>query len=102
MRRWLFMLGGLLIWALHFAGVYAIASVADVVQDAGVPAARALVGAFTAVCALAAAGVALAGLRRRTATLDAQQRFSNSLAVLGGALGVVAILWQGLPALIGH
>lgn len=100
MRRWLFMLGGLLVWAAHFAGVYAIASVADVVAHASAPAARALIGAFTLVCVLAAAGIAVVAARRRTG--DAQERFSASLAALGGALAAVAILWQGLPALVGH
>lgn len=97
------MLGGLAVWAAHFAGVYAIASVADVVQDAAAPAARGLIAAFTAACAAAAAGFALAGLRlRRSAGEDSLRRFAGLIAGAGGALAVVAVIWQGLPALMGR
>ena len=65
MRRWLFLLGGLLIWAAHFNGVYLIASIADVVASADVAASRLAVGAFTAVCAAGDAALVFLALRRR-------------------------------------
>ena len=34
MRRWVWMLGGLIVWTIHFMGVYALASLADVVSRA--------------------------------------------------------------------
>jgi len=103
MGRWLFMLGGLLVWMTHFLGVYAIASTAEVATEASAPAARLAVGAFTAVCALAAAGFGFAGLRRlRRASGEPLERFSATVAALGGGIGAVGIVWQGLPALVGH
>src|SRR5690606_37788564 len=40
MARWAWMLGGLIVWTVHFMGVYAIASLADVVSRADDPAWR--------------------------------------------------------------
>ena len=37
MRRWAWMLGGLIVWTVHFMGLYAIASAADVVSRADDP-----------------------------------------------------------------
>ena len=34
MMRWAWMLGGLIVWAIHFLGVYIIASLGDVVGRA--------------------------------------------------------------------
>lgn len=102
MGRWILMLGGMSVWAAHFMGVYGIASVADVAADAAVPASRWTIGAFTLACAAAAALFGLAGLRRLRAGGDSLDRLSWSVAAFGGAFATIAILWQGLPALVGH
>ena len=102
MRRWLFMLAGLIVWAVHFMGVYAIASVADVVAEADATPALWAVGGLTLACA-AADGLILAAAARRPAKCeDDLTPFVRSIAGLGGGLSLAAVLWQGLPALIGH
>lgn len=101
MGRWAWMLGGLIVWAVHFMGVYAIASLADVVSRADDFAWRMTGLAFSGVCLLAAlAIVVVAGLRSREAP-EAPVRFGDQLALLGGGLAVVTILWQAMPTLIG-
>ena len=107
MRRWLFLLGGLLIWAAHFNGVYLIASIADVVASADAPASRLAVAAFTAVCAGGDAMLVFLASRRRApgVTDESDSELAGFWRVVGGAgalLSLVAVLWQGLPAVIGH
>ena len=106
MKRWLFLTGGLLIWGIHFGAVYAVASVADVIASADVPAARWATAALT-LAALAANGLLLAWSIRGPAFLRADPdaelaKFWRSVAGLGAAVSFVSVAWQGLPALIGH
>lgn len=100
MRPWLFLLAPLAIWATHFMGVYGIASVADVVARPDDPAALIATGAFTLLCAAGAALMFVAARRLRSA--DETDRFVRSLSSLGAVVALVAIVWQGLPALVGH
>lgn len=106
MRPWLILLGGLLIWFVHFMGVYGIASLADVLSDADAPASRMAVGGFTLVCAAGEAWLVWLAFRRGATGLrdapDGLTRFWASVAGGGAALSFVAVLWQGLPAIIGH
>ena len=102
MGRWLWMLGGLIVWAVHFMGVYAIASLGDVVSEADDPVWRMTGLAFSGVCLLAALGLTfLAGRRLGEADTPAVG-FGDQLAVMGGGVAVVAIAWQALPTLVGH
>ena len=106
MKRWLYLTGGLLIWTIHFAGVYAIASVFDVIASADAPASRWTTAALTAAC-LIGAGALLAWSIRGPAFLRADRdpelaAFWRTVGGLGAAFALVAIAWQGLPALIGH
>lgn len=103
MGRWTFTLLGLIVWAVHFLGVYAIASLADVVSRADDPAWRGAALAFSLACGLAAAIVLVAALRQVVrGEQDEPARFMAQLAALGAGLALVAIAWQGLPTLIGH
>lgn len=102
MRRWLFLLAGPMIWTVHFFGVYALASVADVVGRADAVWARGLVGAFSGVCAAACLIVLLAALRPGRRQGDELERFIRSAASIGAATSLVAVLWQGLPSLVGY
>ncbi len=104
MTRWLFLLAPLIVWLIHFTGVYVIASVADVAGDAASPGARLAAGVFTTVCAAASGGllwlaVALGRQRRAREPLTG---FIISLAGLGALIALVGVLWQGLPTLIGY
>lgn len=102
MGRWLWMLGGLLIWTVHFMGVYAIASLADVVSRADDLTWRMIALAFSGVCALAALAITVAAARRLRRPIDAVAGFGDQLALLGGGVATVAIVWQALPTVIGY
>ena len=96
MPTWLLSLGGLLVWAAHFFGLYLIASIWLTTSTA-----RVVALVFTVAC-LAADGwifwrIAQA---RRAKGLDPLERWLLVLAVLGAALSALSVLWQGLPALI--
>ena len=57
MQRWLYMLGGLLVWAVHFAGVYAIASIGELVSAADAPTWRLIGLTFSIICAALTLGL---------------------------------------------
>ncbi len=98
MKTWAWMTGGLWVWAVHFTGVYAIASLADVVAEADSPGWRMAALAFSGLCALAAAVILQAALRR----VGRRGSFADRIAALGSGLAVIAIVWQALPTVIGH
>lgn len=98
LARWLWLLSPWVVWGGHFLGVYLIASVADVVARADHPAWRMGALAFSAVCVVVAAGIAVIGWRRAGRSGE----FIDQLAGLSGALAALSIVWQGLPTLIGH
>jgi len=102
MRRWAWMLGGLIVWTVHFMGVYAIASLADVVSRADDPAWRMAGLAFSAVCLLAAVAITAWAARRLRRRTDPSTGFGDQLSLLGGGVATVAIVWQTLPTVIGY
>lgn len=95
MRAWLLLLGGLIVWTAHFFASYGIASLWP-----GSSLAKWLVGLVT-LLALAVGCLLLwrSAVRLRT-TADDVQRWSLKLSMLGYALSVVAVGYQGLPALL--
>lgn len=102
MGRWLWMLGGLIVWTIHFMGVYAIASLADVVSRADDLTWRMIALAFSGACLLFALGLTVATIRPVRRAPDPSVGFESQLAVLGGALASVAIVWQALPTVVGY
>lgn len=102
MRRWAWMTGGLIVWFVHFMGVYAIASLADVVSRADDFAWRMVGLGFSAACAAAALALAAAAARRLRRAADPTVRFGDQLALLSGGVAAVAIVWQALPTVIGY
>lgn len=94
MRSWLILLGGLLLWAVHFFLLYGIG------EFAGASAASR--GAVLLLSGLALGAVGL--LARQLLPLDRSDDFTRwraAVAVGGLALSALAIAWQALPALIG-
>lgn len=88
---WTLFLGGLLVWALHFFALYAVASI-FLTSDT----ARLLTVAVTLLCLVLNA---LLFVRVASVQADVElTRWMRSLALLGVSLSVVAILWQALPA----
>ncbi len=102
MRRWAWMLGGLIVWTVHFMGVYAIASLGDVVSRADDPAWRMTGLGFSGACLLAALAITAWAARRLRRRTDPSARFGDQLAFLGGGVAAVAIVWQALPTVIGY
>lgn len=101
MKRWFYMLGGLLVWTVHFVGVYTIASIGDVVARADDPTWRMIGLGFSGLCGLAAAGLLIQALLRKSNGADMID-FANTMARLGAALALVSIVWQSLPTVIGY
>lgn len=95
MREWRHLLGGMLLWTAHFFAVYGIASLFP-----GTRLAAFLVLVATGL-ALAVAGYLLAAtLRRHRAEDDSLERWSSKGSAMLYALAGLAVLYQGLPALL--
>lgn len=102
-----FMLAGLIIWAAHFGFVYGFNALACTFGFAG----SQLLGVGVVVLAVGLATLlafgadilvlfrAVAGLRAMDLAKDSR-RFMRYVAGSLAALSAVAVLWQGLPALI--
>lgn len=101
--RWPFLLGGMLVWAAHFGGAYAISSTWDLVDHAGAASARLAVGLLTGAAVLANLALLAAAARREprlAAHRDGLSRFLNGAGALGAFVSLAAVIWQGLPILI--
>lgn len=92
MRSWLVLLGGLLLWAIHFFALYAIGEFA---ADGMV--ARMAVGLLTLILFFANLLLLLWIRGRRRSGFS---RWRDQVGMLGALLAAVAIVWQGLPALL--
>jgi len=95
MRNWGLMLGGLLIWTLHFLGVYGVASVADLSDPSTQALWRWLGVAFTGACLL---GVVLIVLRARPSAQDVG--LYRQVGLGASAVSFIAIVWQSVPLLV--
>ncbi|RAK52187.1 hypothetical protein [Phenylobacterium deserti] len=102
MRAWAFMLGGLIVWAIHFMGVYGIASIAEVAGRADAAGSLYTVTALTVLCAGLDVALLLKAWRRGRRVTGDLAPFQASIAGLGAGFSLLAVIWQGLPALIGH
>lgn len=95
MLVWRHLLGGMLLWTAHFFAVYGIASLFPGTRLA------ALLVLVATVLALAVAGYLLtATLRRHGVEGDSLRRWSSKAGVILYALAGLAIIYQGLPALL--
>jgi hypothetical protein len=100
---WLFLLGGMLVWATHFSGVYAISSFGAVFGDAGSQEARIGVAVLTVAAAVANMALLFVAAAREPhlrGERDEMRRFLNGVAALGAFVSLAAVLWQGLPVLV--
>lgn len=95
MRPWALLLGGLVVWAVQFFMLYGLASIAP-----GTQAAR--IGALivTAACASADVFLLVFAIRSAARLPEEFDRWLLKLSIAGTALSLVAVLWQGLPALL--
>lgn len=93
MRSWVFLLSGLLIWAVHFFLLYGIGEFGGTGGQA-----RVAIGSIT-ILALAAIGFAIRAAFRGAA-VDSLDGWMRRLAFGGLAIAALAIIWQGLPVLL--
>ena len=93
MRGWTFLLGGLIVWAIHFFMLYAIASIFLTATLA-----RALALLATLICLAGGALLFVRTLQSEAPTrLDSWMR---AVALSGIGLAAVAITWQTLPVFL--
>jgi len=97
MKTWALMTGGLIVWAIHFIGVYLISSIADLLVEADDARWRMAGLAFSLACVVVICGLLAAAVHR----LRASPRFSDQLAALGAGTALIAVLWQSLPQIVG-
>jgi hypothetical protein len=89
-RSWLILLGGLIVWAVHFFTVYAVGEIAP---------RPALVVALTLACI--AADLWLIVLLRRMPATGQYPAWRRSVGLGGAMLSLLAVIWQSFPALSG-
>ena len=92
-RGWVFLLGGLIVWAVHFFALYSIASILLTTLLA-----RLLTLGATLSCLGAAALLVRDALRFSPA--DRAEAWMRSVALCGLGVSAIAVFWQALPALL--
>ena len=96
MRVWSLMLSGLLLWTAHFFAVYAAASIFP-----GTALARYITAGLTVIAAAAAAWLLWrTGSALRDPEVEPLRAWTLKFAAAGNGLALVAILYQGAPALL--
>ncbi len=95
MRAWAYLLGGLLVWAVHFFALYAAASI-----FLTSPTSRAITAVATLICLAAAALLGVRGWAGRRGGGEPFGKWVHTIAALSGAAAFIAIAWQALPALL--
>lgn len=93
MRGWLFLLSGLILWAVHFFALYAVASIFPLTQLA-----RVLALLVTLLCLEMNALIFLRTIHSHLATPT--DGWMNAVSRCGIGLATIAIVWQALPALL--
>ena len=96
MRAWLLLLGGMLVWTVHFFALYALGSIFETT-------AAARIGTIAATAACLAADAWILAMCLRTARRNDADTVIGWPARLGAPvalLSLVAVAWQGLPALL--
>lgn len=93
MRPWIILLGGLIVWAIHFFVLFGIASILLTTLTA-----RILTLLATVLC-LGMIGVLAAHLQR-CRLADETTGWGREVARTGVGLSAIAVIWQALPALL--
>jgi hypothetical protein len=96
MTRVLRMTGGLLIWAAHFIGLYAISSAADVWSSSEAAGVRWAGLAFSLACLFAV--IAMAGwIGRGRLAAPGPEAWERRVGLTGVLVAGVGVLWQTVP-----
>ena len=99
MAPWMIALGGLLFWTLHFAGLYALSSLADLSRDPGAAGWRLAALGLSAAC-IGGAAVMLWASRRTLTGPPPLKGFMASIAAGSVLMGMAAMAFQTLAALL--
>jgi len=94
--RWVTMTGGLLIWALHFIGLYGIASAEDVWGAPDAWSWRLAGVVFSLLCLAATVGVGL-WLARQRPDPEEPEAWERRVGLTGALVAAVSIVWQTGP-----
>lgn len=94
MRAWLFLLGGVLVWAADFFMLYIIVSI-----FLSTPLTRVLSLIVTLAAVAADAWLFWQAWMQHVAADDEYDRWIGRMALLIAAISGIAVLWQGLPAI---
>lgn len=94
MRGWTFMLGGMIVWTVHFFVLYGIASVFLTSTLS-----RVLTVVVSIGCEVANGWLIARAWRMRP--IDEPDEWVRRLTLTGLALSALAVFWQALPAVIG-
>jgi hypothetical protein len=95
MRTWAYLLGGLIVWAVQFFALYIAASIFLTTMTT-----RVIAGMVTLLCLAAAGWLTWSACRRHKGRDDRFVRWSDNIAIMSGGTALIAVLWQGLPALL--
>lgn len=96
MRAWTLILGGLTVWAAHFFTLYGIASILP-----GKPLAPILALVATVFFLLLNLALFAAARRLRPSGKDEFRKWVLGFAELASLLSMLAVAWQGFPAVVG-
>lgn len=96
MRTWAFLLGGLIVWAVHFFLLYGIASIFPGRQIAYWLSIIATIPAMAADVGL----LWLAAILRLRKNSEEFRTWAIDLAAMAAALSLLAVTWQALPAIV--
>lgn len=95
MGRWLTLLAGPLIWAAHFAAIYAISSIAAISPSVSPWLARGGIITVSIVAAIACVWIVLRSLR-----VDGNEpidHFWRAIAGIGALIALFGVIWETLP-----
>lgn len=95
MGAWRHLLGGMLLWTVHFFTVYGIASIFPGTRLAAI-----LVLVATGLALVLAGYLLIVTLRHHRTEEDDLKRWSSQGSALLYALAGLAVLYQGLPAVL--
>ncbi|MBU1345403.1 MAG: hypothetical protein KKA16_00455 [Alphaproteobacteria bacterium] len=93
-RGWVTILGGLIVWAVHMLGIYAIFSWIDLAPENDGPG-RAGAALFSLLCALGALGLSWFSFHDRRSNAE-----MRAVGGYGALVATVAIVFQTAPILL--
>jgi hypothetical protein len=95
MRAWFLLLGGMLVWTIHFFALYGFGSLFGTNQTARIATVLITLACLAANVAILVTCIRIARVADRESVLGWPARLGAPVAVLS----IVSVAWQGFPAL---